>query len=277
MKDLFTIIVHFGDPKTTNDCIEGIQKYTKVSRIIVVNNDTTSDLTFLKKNKNVIIFDNKKNVGFARGVNIGINYAIKNNARYVLLLNNDTVISSDFVSPLVLFLRNNMDAGIVGPVIKFKKNGVVNLDFGGKVNLFFGKTKHDNRERFDVTVPFKVAYVSGCCMLIKSEVIKNVGILDGQYFLYYEDVDYCLRAKERGYSTYVEPNSLIYHHLSEGVGKNSEKAIYYQTKSAMLFGKKWVHPRFLNVLFVFFQSCIFFSKNLRFGKSVFSAFFTSLF
>jgi GT2 family glycosyltransferase len=94
-------------------------------------------------------------------------------------------------------------------------------------------------------------WVSGCCMLIKREVIEKIGVLDPDYFNNYEDVDYCLRAKKAGFEIAIVPNSKIYHKFAASMGgKYSPMYTYYRTRNNLLFFKKtgqWL-PLFLNLM-----------------------------
>jgi len=154
-------------------------------------------------------------------------------------------------------------------VIKFNRNEKTVYDLGGKVNMVFGKTSHREVQaasilrllRFARNDVYQVDYVSGCCMMIKREVFERIGFFDEEFFLYYEDVDFCLRAKKAGFKTFVLPSASVVHKLSVSVGKGSKSAMQNQIKSALIFGKKHIKHRFLNKLFITYQVLIFIIKN----------------
>ncbi len=267
----YIIILHFGDITLTQSCIQSLlEKETAKFEIIVVNNkEKLARQTFSNK-KSLTVINNGKNVGFAAGVNIGIKYALSKHAGYVLLLNNDTAVKKPFIQTLADFLRNDKRAGIVGPAIAFHKDGKLIYDLGGNLNKIFGRTSHTEVEKIEDNKPKLTTYVTGACMMIKKEVFEITGFFDEQLFLYYEDVDFCLRAEEKGFTSYVLPSVIITHSLSKTIGKVSNLAIYHQTKSAVLFGAKWCKPtRLLNSFFIFAQSCLF---VLKIGKRGFVAF-----
>lgn len=275
---LFIIILHFGDNRVTTKCVSSLINYEgNYEEIVIVDND--EDLGFKIydsrfKNQIVKIIKNKKNLGYAGGMNVGIRYALSKKATHILLLNNDTVIEKEFLIPLLKFLEKEKQVGIVAPAIKFQRNKKTIYDLGGKVNLVFGKTSHCEVGKITSYSPQLVDYVSGCCMLIKREVLEKIGLFDERFFLYYEDVNFCLRAKEVGFTTYILPSVSIFHNLSKTVGKNSSLAIYYQTKSALIFGEKRIKNKPLNRLFIFFQSLILIFKNPSTGISAFKAIFS---
>lgn len=260
------IIIHFGKLQTTQACIKSVMNVEKrLQKIILVNNDQI----MLKKSdfgntRKITIINNKKNVGFAAGVNIGIKYALKSGFDNVLLLNNDTILTKPIVERFIEDLKEHKTIAIVGPVLEFTKKGKKLYDLGGYVNMLFGKTKHDNCKK----VPFEVLqfpdYISGCCMLITKEVFKKIGYFDERFFLYYEDVDFCLRARKVGFTIALDPRIILFHGLSKAVGKGSKVTLFHQTKSALLFGKKYFRnsvKRVFNVGFVFLQSLVFIKNN----------------
>lgn len=182
--------------------------------------------------KEVLVIDNsKKNLGFAKGMNVGIRQAIKNGAEAVLLLNQDTVVEKNFLAPL---LENSAD--IIGPVIKFKRQGGWVYDFGGKINWWIGRAYH-------VEISHRggggIDYVSGCAMMIKRPVLEKIGLLDERYFLYFEDADFCLRAKKSGFKIAVEPRAIIEHHLVEGKKKPLWQR-WQLLKSNLIFINHWI-------------------------------------
>lgn len=262
MNKVFIIVLHFGDKEVTNRCLKSIfiAKLNFEQLIVVDNSNNFSSSGGLK---NVIkIIKNKKNLGFSGGVNVGIKDALSNGADYILLLNNDTFVKENFLRQLLRFAGQFENAGIVGPAIKFERNGKVIYDIGGKVNKIFGRTTHTEVSRVRDKNERVVDYVSGCCMLIKKEVLEKVGLFDESFFLYYEDVDFCLRAKNKGFLTYILPSVYVGHELSNSVGKVSPIAVYHQTRSALLFGKKYFKKTLLlNRLFIVAQTLYFLIKK----------------
>ncbi len=270
MNRIFIIVLHFGDPKVTQQCLQSIfQSKLTFQGLVVVDNGGN----FESRDKRITIIKNKKNLGFAEGVNVGIKYALSNGADYVLLLNNDTLVEDNFLDRLIGFSEESMQVGIVGPAIKFKKDGKVVYDIGGKFNKVFGRTSHEEVSKVVSKTPRRVDYVSGCAMLIKKEIFDKIGLFDGRFFLYYEDVDFCIRARNKGFLTYVLPGIFIEHELSISVGKVSPLAVYHQTKSGLQFGKKhFKSGLILNRIFILAQSLFILIKNPIAGKSAILAF-----
>lgn len=270
MNRIFIIVLHFGDPKVTQRCLQSIfQSKLTFQGLVIVDNGGN----FESRDKRITIIKNKKNLGFAGGVNVGIKYALSNGADYVLLLNNDTLVEDNFLDKLIDFSEESIQVGIVGPAIKFKIGDKVVYDIGGKFNKVFGRTSHEEVSKVVSKTPRRVDYVSGCAMLIKKEIFDKIGFFDGRFFLYYEDVDFCIRARNKGFFTYVLPGIFIEHELSTSIGKVSSLAVYHQTKSGIQFGKKHFKDRlFLNRAFIVAQTLYILVKNPKVGISSISAF-----
>lgn len=209
MKKLSVVIVSFQAEKDLAACLESLQK-------VKLSGDWQKEV--------LVIDNNLENRGFSAGCNLGIKQALKHQADAVLLLNQDTVVKKDFLVPLLANSSN-----IVAPVIKFKRRGKWIYDYGGKINWWLGRTKHI--EKFSI-----VDYVSGCAMLIRRPVLEKIGPLDERYFLYFEDVDFCLRARKAGFKISVEPKSQIIHHLVE---KKSLTSRWYLISSHWRFINHW--------------------------------------
>lgn len=255
------IIVHYGDLHITSQAIDSLVKNVTFRNIIVVNNDPAIKIgEELATLKNVIYIDQGKNTGFAAGVNKGIDYALKNKAGYIVLFNNDACANSDFVTKLQNIFSEKENAGIVSPVIAFDKSGKEIYDTGGKINNYTGKTYHQNTDTKIAIQTKQVAYVSGCCMMIDTQVINDIGKFDERFFLYYEDVDFCLRAREAGYAIYSTPDAMVYHGLSQSVGKNSNTAKYHLIRSGNKFGHKYKKLFPLHRVFMMYQSFVFFVR-----------------
>lgn len=271
MKKIFIVILHFGEFGVTRRCVESLfLKDPNFDQIIIVNNTDRSIAVkdFGIKTKKLICIQNPRNLGFAGGVNVGIRYGLAHGASHILLLNNDTVIEKPILLSLVHVFTEYSDCGIAAPAIGYNRGGNMVYDIGGDVNLRFGRTQHMEVDFVGMSV-MKATYVSGCCMLVSADVFRHTGFFDEQFFLYYEDVDFCLRAAKDGFATYVLPQVSLYHELSSSVGKVSKLAVYHQTRSALLFGKKYVHPRVMNICFVMAQSILFVLKKPGLFRSVF--------
>ena len=241
MIKLFIIILNFNGGRDIIECLNSLKK--ERAKIVVVDNGSSDNsLAMIKKNfPKVKIIENNKNLGFAGGNNIGICYAFKRNADAVMLLNQDSVAEKSFLEPL---LKNPAD--VVGPVIKFKRGKRWLYDYGGKINWLIGRTSHQeslvyfNNDFLPKKLDFQEPdYISGCAMLIKRPVFREVGLLDERFFLYFEDADFCLRAKRAGFKIAIELKSMIFHSLDKEERK-SLFHVYHLLRSNLIFINRYI-------------------------------------
>ncbi len=237
---IYLVILHYGKADNTLSCLRSITKLKKDNlqiKVILVDNNSTSEESWLRKlnlpPSEVITIKNLQNLGFAGGINIGIKEALKNkNIDYILILNNDTILPKNFLQKILI----NPD-DITAPVIKFKFKSYWVYDYGGKINWWTGRTKHLESSRLHLRGEQEsiVDYVSGCCMLIKREVFEKIGLFDERFFFYFEDVDFCVRAKKSGLGISVCEDAILYHKLGASIGRWSNRAILYNLYGNFLF------------------------------------------
>jgi len=219
---------------------EGLSLYNHDHRELTLfeyikyDDDLDDDYFKLNSNQRLVLIKNDNNIGFSAGNNIGIKFSLKNlKSEYVLLLNNDTVVQENFLDELVDFAEKEPEIGIVGPGVYFYDKPEELAYIGHNINLCNARISDPPALN---TEPKQLDYVVGCGLLIKRVVIEKVGLLDTDYFLYYEDADWCLRAKKIGYKVFYVPRSKIYHKIS--CKKRSVTSYYYGNRNSFLIVKK---------------------------------------
>ncbi|MBT3442419.1 MAG: glycosyltransferase family 2 protein [Flavobacteriaceae bacterium] len=259
------ILVNWKKYNLTSKCIDSLNKsnYKNFKIILVDNEYSEKSLIELKnKHKELIVFKEKNNLGFASGNNIGIRYALENDYDYIMLLNNDTEVTENFILPLVERMEKNLFLAAVQPLILNFSNKSIIWNAGGKLNKFLGLTStrlNNNKLNSSIVFDDYTDWISGCCILIKSEILTKVGLLDEKFFNYYEDVDWSLRMKNLGYDLGFVKESIIYHHGSSSSknkktkeGVISSKIHYFNIRNHILLLKK--HKNLFNFFgIVFFQ------------------------
>lgn len=213
--------------------------------------------------RHLILIKNKKNYGFAMGNNLAIVFALEFlQPHYILLLNNDVVVEKHFLKEMIMLVNNNRDIGIAGPKVYyydlFGKGDVIN--FAGEDLVLwkaqgqrYGFNEIDKGQYDSVR---EVDKVEGSCMLIKSEVFQNVGLFDPDYFAYWEETDFCIRAKRKGYKILYSPKSKVWHKISASTGGlRNPFYIYYMTRNKFLFvsknGSELEKAKFVLYFFIF--------------------------
>jgi GT2 family glycosyltransferase len=165
----------------------------------------------------------EKNGGFAAGANYGIRAALAGGADYVWLLNNDTLVEPDCLGSLVASMEGSPEFGVASPVILGSESTHWSSEIwfaGGTVSLARGIASHLTATPSGVTL-VQTEYVSGCTMLLRRGVIERVGMMDESFFLFWEDVEYCLRIRRNGWLCGVLPTARVLHKVHGTVGYRS--------------------------------------------------------
>lgn len=264
VQPLITIIIVNYD--TTNLTLECLQSLLKLERdgfrynILIVDNGSQKEfkiphkLNSLKQTyaESIDTIRTEANIGFTGGNNLGMSHAVKfYNPDYFLLLNSDTTVTPSFLKHLYLGIQGE-DRGIATSKIYFEagkefhhqsykksQKGKVIWFAGGTIDwtnlmAFHRGVDEVDRGQFDQLAT--TDFATGCCMLIKREVIEKIGILDKRYFLYLEDVDFSIRAIKKGYSLVFCPQAVIFHkNAGSSGGAGSDIHLYYQTRNRLLF------------------------------------------
>lgn len=194
--------------------------------------------------KHITLIKNSENRGFPGGNNVGIKFALEFlYPDYILLLNNDTVVDENFLQELINNRNTRDDVGILGPKIYFYDKPQTIWSAGCKISWKFsrgiqiGTNETDNGQYDEID---EVEYVSGSAFLIKTEVIKKIGLMDENYFLYFEESDWTLRANQEGFKSLYIPTSHIWHKVSRsGGGISKPMGLYYITRNRWIFMRKW--------------------------------------
>ena len=235
------VVLFWNNDQDTIDCLQSL-KNVQYSDFDVLVVDNGSESGFSKKvqewveNNGVGVFKFfrlNNNLGFSGGNNFGIRVALDNKVEYILVLNNDTVVVSNFLSELMSSAKQVPDLGILGCRINYWNDKDKVWFAGGTIDIIKGGGSHkvDNfshRRSSD--------YVTGCVMLIPAHVIEKVGLFDDRFFLNWEDADISFRIKNSGYKLMVEPNALVYHKVSVSQGGyHTPLHQYYMHRNRLLF------------------------------------------
>lgn len=235
------ILVNWNGLSHTDECLSSLKKitYPDYEVIVVDNGSRQDDACVMKKEYGdyIISLKSDKNLGFAGGCNMGIRHALKEGkSGYVLLLNNDTKVESDFLDMLVETAECDQRTGIVGGKILYYFDQDRVWYEAGKLDLLRGDAHHVRGASVPGNEAREVSFITGCMMLVRREVFQDIGLLPEEYFLCIEDVDFCYRALRAGYKLRVNPRAVISHKLSAAKGgEGTPPEIYYQTRNRIHF------------------------------------------
>ncbi len=200
-----------------------------------------------------------KNLGYAGGNNLGIKKALKDKADFIFLINNDTILDQKILIELIKASSLNKEIGILAPKIYFapgyefhqeryqkKDKGKVIWYAGGLIDwqniiAFHRGVDEVESGQYDFSCP--TDFASGCAMLIKKEVFRKVGFFDERYFLYLEDVDFCLKAQRKGFKIIFVPQAKLWHANAGSSQVGGPLHDYYLTRNRLLFGFKYARFR----------------------------------
>ena len=234
------ILVNYNGYEDTKECIESIKKNTYHNyKIIIVDNASPDESGKLLDNeysgdKDIIVILNRENAGFSEGNNIGLKYASEEKLDYVLMLNNDTIVDSDFLYKLIKGARKTNFKGLYSGKILYYFDKDKIWFAGGKYNYFKGTASHEGVNENDgkyYNTTRKIEFICGCCIFMSMEIYHQLGNLSDEYFLYAEDLDYSLMAQNKNISMYYIPEARIYHKVSASTTKISILSQYYMIRN----------------------------------------------
>lgn len=242
---VYVSLLNWKKPGETADCIETLMASSyKNFRIVVVDNGSGDSSVECLKSQffGIDVLETDANLGFAGGMNVGIRFALDNGADFVLIMNNDVAVDPVMIEMLVRTSSDNPEFGIVGPTILFYHDrekvwytgGNRHWIWPGIVPLGYNRSEIVQGPR---VIPVDV--VSGCAMLVKRSVFERIGLLDTTFFMYYEDTDFCLRARDKGYRVGYVPAARVWHKVSASTLDNISGRTYVRAKSKALFYKKY--------------------------------------
>ena len=233
------ISVNWNQSEMTHQMVKSLKEmtYDNVEIIIVDNGSTKGDLTPIKEEfADVKILRSEKNLGFAGGNNIAFEQA---QGKYILLLNNDTEVEHCLLEPIVGLMEEDDSIGIVSPKICFyDEPNRIQYAGASSINPITSrgvKYGHKQEDTGEFTHIKQTDLANGACMMVRKDVIDQVGGLYEHYFLYYEEHDFCERAKKAGYKIYYCGVSNIYHKVSASTGQLSALKTYYLNRNRLLF------------------------------------------
>lgn len=267
----YIVLLNWNGWEDTNNCIDSIYQNIRMDfKIILIDNFSTDDsvnkiekyleekhIEFIYINQNninkeinnqFVFIQNNGNYGFGKGINVALQYCIQMyDCNDIWLLNTDAIIEQNTLDTLKLKLYTNSNIGIVGSIIRYFDNPNVIQTIGGGIfypllgngKLFYKNKNIDILKNINFEKEIKkLDYIMGASLLIKKEVLKDIGLFDEKFFLYAEELDLCRRAKKSGWIISVVNDSFIYHKDSASTKDKKDMFFYLINKSNAYYIKK---------------------------------------
>ncbi|MGC8874030.1 MAG: glycosyltransferase family 2 protein [Chloroflexia bacterium] len=236
---LAVVVVNWNRAKDTARCLRslGASRFSGWRALVVDNGSSDGSAGFLRSAfPEVEILETGRNLGFAGGTNVGIERALALGVPYILLLNNDAEVAPDALPVLLEAAAVRPRAGIFSPLILYGDGRRV--WFAGayrrRVLPGFAWPAYGST-RLPRPVPRRIDYATGCAMLLRREVLQTVGLLDPAYFMYWEDMDLCERARRAGWEVWLIPSAVVRHHVSSSLGEWSAEKWYHLARHIPTF------------------------------------------
>lgn len=231
--DTLVVLIDYHGLDDTIECVHSIRKSTVCVDIFIVDNASSGDVSHHFENDNDIIVVESSNNGFAAGNNIGIRYALDYSYEFIVLLNNDTIVERRLIETMKERCTKN---NVVSPKILYYDAPSTIWFGGGMIDARRGNAYHLNSGKPSEcdTDPFFCTFATGCCIMLHSESVRAVGMMDEEYFMYVEDADYSIRLALAGIRIEHVPNAVLWHKVSSSTGgERSAFSTYYVTRNRL--------------------------------------------
>lgn len=232
-------MLNYNGLEVTLDCLSSLESVVwECLTTIVVDNGSTdgSADAIAERYPRVELIRCAFNLGFAEGNNVGLRRALELGADYVFVLNNDTIVADDAVTELVAEAARRPDAGALCPLVYFADPPdliwCAGATFDPRKGYSGRMTGYREPDRGQYSTVREVERAPGAAILVPRQVLERVGLLDGDLFLYYEDVEWSLRIRRAGYMILLIPSACVWHKVSVTAGgEHSPTAAYYGTRN----------------------------------------------
>lgn len=241
---IYIIVLQYNNSEDVIRCVESLSRldYPDLHVLVVDNASTVEHLNSArffvenqaKANGRFQLLKNRVNLGYAGGNNTGIRRALKEKADYLLILNPDTIVEENLLTRLIASAEANPDIGIIGPAI----NEGDRVVYYGDIAWLKPELAHSTTKPTGGLLTLN-QYIPGAAMMVRAKVLKDVGLLDEKYFLYFEDADFCFRAAKKGYMLACEPEAVISHAVSTSTGVlGAARLLRYHYRNSHIFNFK---------------------------------------
>jgi hypothetical protein len=243
---VFIILLNWNGKEDTLECLESVRSvdYPNFDTIVVDNGSGDESVKAIRKEfPEVKVIEIGKNLGYAGGNNVGIRYALRNGADYILILNNDTIVDPQLLKAFINAAIQIHQPGILSPKIYYFSNRKKIWYAGGQQIKQTARFRHIGMGRDENDTEYKTImetdYASGCALFTNASVFNAIGLFDEKFFLTYEETDFCYKARNKNIRCYVVPEAKVWHKISVSFGgEKSPMFIYFLTRNRLLWAER---------------------------------------
>lgn len=234
------LLLNWNGKKDTLECLASLERvrYPNFQPIVVDNGSTDGSIAALRAaHPHLPILENGANLGFAGGNNPGIEWALRHHAEWILLLNNDTIVAPDFLDAFLKAAKEQPKGKIFGAkILRYSQPAIID-HLGGFWNPQIGEfTSPDSGQRDHPYFNMQATdYVCGAALLMHRSVPETIGLLEPNFFLFWEESDYCYRAKRAGLEVWTAPEARIWHKVSSSFTGGKPHMHYFWWRSRLLW------------------------------------------
>jgi hypothetical protein len=249
------VVLNWNNWRDTAECLASLQHLDYPNyEVVVVDNGSTdgSPERIHDRFPDVTVLENGANLGYAGGNNVGLRYALARGAEGVLLLNDDTEVAPDLLSRLVEGTESEERVAAAGPTIYYYDPPHLIWSAGGRIDSRRGRTSILSLDEADYgqlgDEPREVDFATGCALWMSRQALRRVGLLDERFFAYFEEIEWCARARRAGFRVLHVPLAHVWHKVPHDARESSPGVHYYMTRNRLLFlrlagagWRAWLH------------------------------------
>lgn len=241
---IFIVILNWNGIEDTLFCLNSLSalRYSSLDVLVVDNGSTDDSLERLRVHNakyRLKLLETRRNLGYAGGNNVGTRYALQHGADFVLLLNNDTAVASDFLDRLVEAAWEHPDAGVFSPRIMYLDEPKRVWFDGARWIPSSGRLEWPGQGELEDALKVgdhATDYACGAALFFRAELARQIGLLDEAFFLVWEEVDWCFRAREAGWRVLMVPSAKVWHKIGVSFGSESSPLrTYFSIRNELLW------------------------------------------
>lgn len=236
------IILTFNSAPHVRECLDSLGALEDSDfEIVVVDNASTDETVSLARQHPLTptVIVNETNLGYAAGNNVGLHYALNTGADFALVLNDDVIVAPDLLTHLRVAAQQ-ANVALLGPLIYHHSDPTIIQSAGGARTpgweFYHRGLNMRDTGQFNQSEP--VVWLSGCAVLARCQALNKIGLLDADFFMYWEDVDWCLRAWQAGYTVMFVPHAKVWHKGVQVAYDPAPRVAYYMARNELLLLRK---------------------------------------